>query len=187
ANDFSNSSPTPLPNYTDFPNHMTDVPLIDAKEGYIYKVQNGFGSGNFGWLVWNTVISANANTLADSLTWPGDSGDYTPGPGGIFTGYQEPGDPTDRELNIGDWVAGSTGSINSNGARTVFNGHITNKRQLRLIVWDTTNGQTGVNGWYKVKGFAIFRMLGYSLSQNQGSWILAEFIRWDDSCGQTLP
>ncbi len=185
--DFSNQSPTPLPNYTDFLNHVPDVPLADAKEGYIYKVQNGFGSGNFGWLVWNTLISPSAATLADSLAWPGDSANYTPLPGGKFAGYQEPGDPTDRELNVGDWVAGSTGSINSNGARNVLNGHITADRQLRLIVWDTTNGQTGVNGWYKVAGFAIFRLHGYSLDQSQGSWILAEFIRWDDSCGQTLP
>jgi hypothetical protein len=184
-NDFSNKSPTPLPEYVNFTNHVPDIPLDQAQEGYLYKIKNGSNPGSFGWLVWNDVISADANTLKDSLTWPGDSQDYTPGPGGKFAGYQEPGDPTDRAMNIGDWVKSSTGSINSSGARGVFNEHIDIERQLRVIIWDTHTKVTG-DDLYRISGFAIFRMLGYSLDQSDGSWILAEFIRWDDSCGQEI-
>ena len=183
--DFSGKSPRPLPEYSDFTNHVSDIPLDQAKEGYVYKIKNGSNPGSFGWLVWNDVISADANTLADSLTWPGDSSNYTPGPGGKFNGYQEPGDPTDRAMNIGDWVKSSTGSINSNAARDVFNEHIDLERQLRVIIWDTSTKVTG-DDLYHISGFAVFRMLGYSLDQSDGSWILAEFIKWDDSCGQEI-
>jgi Flp pilus assembly protein TadG len=182
--DFSNHSPEPLPTYQEFTSHVPDIPLDQAKEGYVYKIKNGSDPGNFGWLVWNDVISANANTLEDSLTWPGDSQNYEEGPGGKFTGYQEPGD-YDREMNIGDWVKSSTGSINSSGTRGVFDEHIEFERQLRVIVWDDVTKVTG-DTLYQISGFAIFRMLGYSLDQSDGSWILAEFIRWDDSCGQEI-
>ena len=185
SNDFSNHSPKPLPTYQEFTSHVPDIPLAQAKEGYVYKIKNGSSPGNYGWLVWNDVISADANTLEDSLTWPGDSQNYIVGPGGKFAGYQEPGDPTDRALNIGDWVKSSTGSINSNGTRSVFNEHIAKERQLRVLVWDNTQKVTGDNQ-YRIAGFAIFRMLGYSLDQSQGSWILAEFVRMDDSCGQEI-
>ncbi len=183
--DFSNKSPQPLPEYGNFTNHVPDIPLDQAKEGYVFKIKNGSNPGSFGWLVWNDVTSADANTLADSLTWPGDSANYNVGPGGKFAGYQEPGDPTDRTLNIGDWVKSSTGSINSNAARDVFNEHIDFERQLRIIIWDTSTKVTG-DDLYHISGFAVFRMLGYSLDQSSGSWILAEFIGWDDSCGQEI-
>lgn len=183
--DFSNDSPRPLPQYQNFTNHVPDIPLAQAKEGYVFKIKNGSDPGNFGWLVWNDVISANANTLQDSLTWPGDSSNYIVGPGGKFAGYQEPGDPTDRSMNIGDWVKSSTGSINSSGTRGVFNDHISKGRYLRVIIWGDVKKVTG-DTQYQITGFAIFRMLGYSLDQSDGSWILAEFIRWDDSCGQEI-
>jgi hypothetical protein len=88
-------------------------------------------------------------------------------------------------MNIGDWVKSSTGSINSSGTRGVFDEHIEFERQLRVIVWDDVTKVTG-DTLYQISGFAIFRMLGYSLDQSDGSWILAEFIRWDDSCGQKI-
>lgn len=179
--------------------HTDNVSLLDAEEGDVFKVQNGFGNGNFGWLVWNEGISANANTLEDSLDWPGNSTNYNPcsgsGCGGsavpgsgyndVVQGYIEPGDPTDQELHVGDWVGASTGSINSNGVQTVIEEHVDLDRALRLVVWNNSDAQ-GANGRYQISGFAVFRIIGYSLNQGGGgSWILAEFIRWDDSCGQT--
>ena len=111
AGDFS--YPSNPPNYASFLDHQDDVPLLNATPGDIFRVQNGFGAGNFGWLVWNTGISANANTLANSLTWPGDATDYTdhgdggtgvPGSGFAYNvrGYIEPIDTTDQALQIGD-------------------------------------------------------------------------------------
>jgi hypothetical protein len=201
-NEFFEDSPKPT--YNQFYRNVPDVPLEVAQEGYIYKVQNGAGSGSFGWLVWNNGINASAQTLQNSLTWPGDSRDYTnagncnvnncPTPlyNHMVRGYVNPLDTSDLHMNVGDWVKVSTGSINSNPGRAIINDHITKGRYLRLIVWGydpdsnppSPHG-SGNNQNFRVKGFAIFRLLGHSLPNNGGSWILAEFIRWDTSCGQT--
>lgn len=192
ARDFD--GPSNPKTYQSFIHHQDNVPLSQAKEGMVYRVQQGSGSGNFGWLAWNEGISANSNTLGDSLGWPGNAKDYRdhgdggqvlPGQTHVVRGYVEPGDASDTELQIGDWVAGSTGSINSGPNRAIFEEHVGRGRTLRLMIWSEAAG-TGVNGRYKITGFAIFRLHGYHLSQGggDGSWILAEFIRWDTSCGQ---
>jgi hypothetical protein len=187
--------PDPPPSYESFINHVPDVPITEAKEGYVYKVQNGFGEGNFGWLLWNEGRPSNAGSLAGSIGWPGDSNDYTNhGDNQIYPaadeypwivrGYVEPGDPTDTSLHVGDWVAANTGSVNANAVRDAVAQHVDRERTLRLIVWEEAQ-QQGTNGQYRIYGFAIFRLHGYHLSQGQGgSWILGEFIRWDESCGQ---
>lgn len=192
AGEFENSNP---PTYNSFIYHRPDTPLRDAREGDVYRIWNGFGSGNFGWLLWNTGEPGSATTLNGSATWPGDSTDYTNagtcGGGSCVTplfphrvrGYVNPDDTSDITLHIGDWVPASTGVVNSNAVRATLNGHISLDRTLRLIVWDDSR-QQGSNGAYRISGFAVFRLRGYSL---QGGWILAEFVRWDTSCGQPLP
>jgi hypothetical protein len=174
--------------YNSFIHHQPDVPLLEAREGYVYLIWNGFGSGNFGWLRWNTEVSGSAQDLADSLKWPGNSKDYRqrhPGePNAPFAGFQEVGDPTDSEMNIGDRVATSTGTANSSHVRDALNAHIDRGRHLRLIVWRHEPG--GYNDqvnpkWYRISRFGVFRIHGYSPPQG---WILAEFIRWETSCGQ---
>jgi hypothetical protein len=84
-------------------------------------------------------------------------------------------------LHIGDIVAGSTGAINSSQVQGALEEHMRLDRHIRVIVWSESNGQGGGNARYRISGFAIFRLIGYNLPQ---SWILAEFIRWDTSCGQ---
>ena len=169
-----------------FPANYAEVPLRDAQPGYVYKIQDGSGSGSFGWLQWNE--DPPSNSLPNSIAWPGNSRDYTLGPGDRFAGYQEPGDPNDRSLHIGDRVLTSTGSQNSNAVRDSLIEHMELGRTLRVLVWKDEaggSGGTGQNGWYKITGFMVVRLHGFKLSQSQGdSWILAEFISWDDSCGQ---
>ncbi|MCA9917040.1 MAG: hypothetical protein KC445_03765 [Anaerolineales bacterium] len=187
--------PTTPPSYASFLDHNDDVPLLNASAGDLFRVYSGFGNGNFGWLLWNIGMSGNANTLANSLTWPGDSTDYTPcsGPGcpagagvpgsGFPTnvpGYIEPLDPTDQALHIDDWVAANTGAVVSTAVFDQLNSHIDLERTLRLPIWDTIQNP-GANGQYKNSGFAIFRLVGYNLSQN---WLLLEFVNFDTSCGQ---
>lgn len=186
--------PSTPPTYASFTRHRPDIPLRDAREGDVFFVQQGFGSGNFGWLAWNQGINVSATTLAGSLTWPGDSIDYTNHNDGgqpatplypwVVRGYVNPMDTSDIAMHIGDWVAANTGSVVSNGVRTTLNGHIDKGRQLRLLIWNDA-AQQGSNGRYQIIGFAVFRLHGYSLDQGGGgSWILAEFISWDTSCGQ---
>ncbi len=188
------------PTYNQFINHQPDKPLEEAQPGWVYRIWSGGGSGNFGWLYWNRGITANANTLANSLAWPSNATDYNDyGDGGslreisgwgdtqgtagnyIPRGYIEPGNVTDQALHVGDYVAGDTGTTNSEGVRTALEGHIELDRTLRVIVWDEEPTGTGNNLTYKVDSFAIFRLVGYNLTQG---WILAEFISWDTSCGQ---
>lgn len=183
--------------YYDFPYHVDDRPLLEAKEGYIFYVMDGFGAGNFGWLNWNEYLQASAGTLADAMTWPGNSKDYTtvingnPPPGWPhkFPGFLEYGDPTDNAMHIGDRVQGSTG-ISGGQVDDVLDDHIDGSRILRLIIWryeDDGFGGTGNNGWYRIVRFGLFRLHGYQLnSSGPGPWILVEFIRWDESCGQVI-
>lgn len=192
--------PSNPPPYESFTAHDDEVALQSAQEGDVFKVQNGLGNGNFGWLAWNVNVADSAPALANSLGWPGNSTNYNECTGGAgcppgqgisgsgfdrnVPGYIEPGDPTDQSIHVGDWVAGSTGSINSNFVQNIIEEHVTLDRELRLIVWDNATG-SGSNGQYQISGFAIFRLIGYHLEQSGGgSWILAEFKRWDDSCGQ---
>ncbi|MCA9874407.1 MAG: pilus assembly protein [Ardenticatenaceae bacterium] len=179
--------PYPDPNYYRFVNHVPNQPLEDAQEGYVYKIENGTGPGQFGWLGWNGCAN-DSTALEDSLSWPGNSMDYTPLPGSCpaygspkVAGFVEMGDPTDRSMHIGDWVATSSGTINSSGARKTLEEHIVLGRQLRMIVYGDANNLGGSNAAYKIKRFAIFKIIGHNLPE---SWIMAEFIRWDDSCGQ---
>lgn len=192
-----NFYPQPAPAYVTFYNHRPDKPFSEAHEGDIYLVQNGGGGGGFGWLVWNKYVNASAGTLGGSLTWPGNSKDYVtpangqnpPNPPYPYTvyGYINPLDPFDKDMNIGDWVMSDTGAVNSEGVRNVLRGHIDSGRQLRLLLYNNFTG-SGSNARYQISGFAIFRLLGFQLSANgqNGSFILAEFIRWDDSCGQAV-
>lgn len=186
-------SPNP-PAYSDFYKNVPQVPLRDAKEGYIFKVRNGFGAGNFGWLLWNEGRPGNVGTLVDSLTWPGDSVDYsdhndhsideaTPLYPYIVRGYVEPTNALDVSLQVGDWVAANTGTVNGSAVRNALDSHVQladSGRTLRLLVWDEAEEQ-GSNGRYRISGFIIAKLHGYNLSQK---WILAEFVRWDTSCGQ---
>jgi hypothetical protein len=198
AGDFDFPGTPPV--YESFSNHRDNIPMRDAQEGDVFRVQEGSGNGNFGWLRWNTGLNGNANNLANSLAWPGNSTNYNPcnnpvcngqpvaGSDYPFTvqGYLNPVDPRDNALHIDDEVAGNTGSVNSNAVRDTLTEHVSLDRTLRLVVWDEAGTGTGSNATYRVSGFVIVRLIGYSLSQNNGgSWILAEFIRWDDSCGQT--
>ena len=199
ANPYPDSSdfdyPDTPPDYDDFYRHNPNVSLEQAQEGDLFLIHNGFGSGNFGWLLWNNGRPGSANTLADSLTWPGDSLDYTdhgdhsihPAADAypyVVRGFVEYGDATDTTLHIGDWVPANTGSINANAVRTQLESLVDNERTVRVIIWDESQSQ-GNNGRYRTQGFGVFRLIGYKLSQGQGgSWILAEFLRLDTSCGQ---
>jgi hypothetical protein len=190
TNEFQNPNP---PTYTQFINHVPDSPLLNANPGYVYRLWNGFGSGNFGWLRWNEGQLGNNNNLVSSMTWPGNSRDYAdhngepqgqPVPGSGYNypvwGYIEPGDPTDQQMHLGDWVAVNAGVANSSALRDVLNEHIALGRVLRLPIWNES-ANPGSNGRYHISHFALFRVQGYNL---QFGWLLLEFISWDESCGQ---
>ncbi|KAA3658942.1 MAG: hypothetical protein DWQ04_23630 [Chloroflexi bacterium] len=192
ANEFD--YPTLPPAYSDFAGHTPNIAFDQAKEGDLFYLNNGFGSGNFGWLLWNTGKPDNAATLADSLTWPGDSLDYADHgdtaihPAAVlypyivrgFVGY---GDATDINMNLGDWIAANTGNVNSVSVRDALEALIDTEPILRLIVWD--EGDDSSFSRYRIQRFGLFKIIGFKISQsNGGSWLLLEFMGFDDSCGQ---
>ena len=200
SNDYPNPgdfhSQSPKPTYTEIGvNNIPDIPLEDAHEGYLYKIQNGAGPGSFGWLRWNNGQQASEGTLVDSLTWPGDALNYenvgncntnncpTPIYQWKVRGYVNAVDNMDLELNIDDWVWVNTGAVNSNAVRDQLLQHITKNRNLRVLVWGGQEEGSGQSLRFQIYGFAVFRLKGHNLAGNN-SWILAEFVRWDTVCGQ---
>ncbi len=204
-NQFQYPTGNDIPTLANFPYNVPDVPFTQAKPGYVYKILNGQGSGNFGWLSWNTYINeGNGSTLAEAMAYPGmdsidygdhnDGGQRPPGYSHVVRGFLQVGIPADARLTVGDRVAAGPGSPNSNALRTALNDHINKKRTLRVLVWryengGYNNGGQGNNGWYRITGFALMKIHGYRLNQGGGqgggSWILAEFVSLDESCGQS--
>ncbi len=183
------------PTYGSFVTHVEDIPLSAADEGYVYLLTEGFNAGEFGWLNWNQGRPPTPDVLSQSLTWPGNSLDFSnhgdtqtnaaaSAYPHIVRGYVEPGDATDISLHIGDWVASNQSDVNTAAVQTQLQQTIGLDRTIRLIVWDSTDVAFG---FYRIGGFAVFKMLGYHISSGAGnSWVLLEFIRWDDSCGQVI-
>lgn len=125
---------------------------------------NGPQPGNFGWLTWSGEIGAPL--LVASLTPPGDS--YT---------YVNPFDPTDHVVSVGDWVQGKPGVTNARQIRDALN--LLKTLDIVVPIWDATQGN-GNHVKYHVSGFAIVRLLDYSLpGQNR---ITARFIGYT-TCG----
>lgn len=178
--------PTPSPNYYNYVNHLPDMPLDSAYPGYLYSLQV-----NPGFLAWNTCATS-ASDLTDSMTWPGNSKDYTPRGGTCpatgespVPGYIEVGDPTDKEMNIGDWIALSNGSLSSASLRDTLEDHIDLDRILRLPIYDEQENRDGYAA-VRASRFGLFRLVGYGgLDQGgSGPFIMVEFIKWNDSCSQ---
>ncbi|MBK8986102.1 MAG: pilus assembly protein [Chloroflexi bacterium] len=182
--------PVPKPTYASFTQHRPNIALSDATEGTVFlydmdPLQLVFPK-------WNSGIASGNTTLSNSLVWPGNIANYTnyndpgvpiPGIGHVVRGFVEVGDPTDRAIHIADRVAVNGDISNLNGITTPLQNHITNRRTLRLLVLNNTAEQyIGGVPFYQVDGFAIYRIRGYSLTEN---WLLLEFIRWDRSCGQS--
>ena len=192
------SSGADEPAYADFTGH-TDNTVIgtDATPGDLFLIKEGAGSGGFGWLVWNKYGNSSAPRLSDSLAWPGNSKDYnTTVSGRSDWGPQEEAlygnDPVvgyidskfhdDSTMSVGGWVSGETGVINGANVRGALDPHLDNERVLRVILWSNSEG-SGNDVIYQIESFILVRLIGYDLPGNN-SWILAEYLGTDESCGQ---
>jgi len=207
ASDFE--YPISPPSFASFINNSPGTDLSTASEGSIFKVTRGFdfNSGQFGWLKWNPGINSArdpataATVLSNSLTWPGDSTDYTMHPGDtgtqaaigithIVRGYAKASSGDDQAIHIDDWVIPSVAQFQD--IKPIVQSNIDQKTDMRVILWETSappgtsiyyEPVPGEGGHYLIKEFAIFRIRGYG---NTGGtdWLLIEYIRKDDSCGQ---
>jgi hypothetical protein len=106
---------------------------------------------NFSWLSWTGDQSDR--TLVVSLTIPGDS-----------TNYVNPADPTDHELDVGDWVTAKVPVSNRSSMRAALDSLL--GMDIIVPVFDGVRG-SGNSTAYHVAGFAHIQLVDYSLpSQN---------------------
>lgn len=174
----SPAPPGPAEPNSPFVNHRDNQPLNTAREGDLFVIADNLGQ--LDWLRWTTAIGDSGTALANSLRWPGNSLDYTTVPA---PGYVDPDDSSDTSLHVGDRVL-STDQFNNGPVRAQLNGHVDTGRQLRFIVREAADPP---GGGVRINQFAVFRLHGYHLDSGGGSWLLAEFIRLDNSCGQQQP
>jgi cyclomaltodextrinase / maltogenic alpha-amylase / neopullulanase len=113
----------------------------------LQNITYGGGPGTFGWLNW-TGQGGN-EMLAASLTPPGTSDQYN-----------NPNDPGDRTVSVGDWVRGLPSASNSRGVRDALDNLV--GVEIIVPVWSQSTGN-GNNARYLVSGFARVRILSYQL------------------------
>lgn len=185
------------PDYNQFVRHIRDAFLDDsAQEGTVFLFALDSGTSKFDWLVWNDQIIPDDTVLANSMSWPGDTLDYTnhgdagnahPAYGYVVRGYAEPGNVFDQELHKENIIRATLAQLGSNVGFDVVNlsveENIARGRDLRVILFEPA-GDFGTE--YEVKRFGVFKLHGYGNPSLANEWILAEFIRWDDTCGQTV-
>ncbi len=179
------------PTYGQFLYHQPDVTLTDAPPGTVYRAWLDVDNTHF--LRWNTGIADSAQTLANSLSWPSNTRDYTDhGDAGdpatplfpyVVRGYVNPLDKMDTSLGLMQGIPVVTGNVNASVVRDALNSHIDRSRLLRLPVWDEMES-SGSESRVRTRRFGLFRLHGYNLSLSE-PWLLLEFAGWDDSCGQS--
>jgi len=167
------------------------------------NIRNGAGSGQFAWLRWKGLSSEmcsdessadSSQILGASLAYPGNSTTCDTVDGEeCWRGYLNPYDSNqdhecydpedDYQLNVGDFVWGSTGDIGATSVRNALDEHIERERILRGVVWDEAWYEGGGGSYiqYRVYGFALVKLLDYNTGAKT---ITMEFVRWDNSCGQ---
>ena len=129
--------------------------------------------GNSGWVAWNP----NAATGSQSATYLEEEFQV---PRLSMNDYVDPTDPTDDQLNRGDWVAGLTGVTNSSFIRDTI-GRLS---EIIIPVYDTTAG-TGQSGRYHVIEFARVRIRSFNLPPGgNGGTIMATLVQYpvDEAC-----
>jgi len=177
--------PTNPPTFNSFQQNYvgsSPPPLIGAKEGYLYYFSSSPFIQRLGYAKWNSSIADGNASLAADLAWPGTVGDAT-------RGFFEIGNALDTQLQIGDRIGFNSLSspLLDAGVQAQLQEHIDRKRGLRIIVEEdayiapvrSIDLPPPVN-FYEVQGFANIRIHAYG-----GDFIIAEFINWDTSCGQT--
>jgi hypothetical protein len=135
---------------------LASVPTNTLITGII----NGDQPGNFGWLSWTGDLGEP--TLVGSLIAPGDSSNFI-----------NPDDPTDHEIDVGDWVTGLPGVSNRSSIRSALGNLL--GADIIVPVFDQVR-DTGGSLAYHVVGFAHVQLMDFRLpSQNKISVLFLGF------------
>jgi hypothetical protein len=130
---------------------MCDDMSDDADPGFtygvIYTLKDGANDapGNKGWLDWNGGNS-NAPELADNIANPSNSGVW----------------------EIGDWIPGATGNMNSSAVRAALDTWI--GQHVTIPLYDQVTGN-GSNAQYRICAFAEFIITSYSNNEVYGMFV----------------
>ncbi|OZG70938.1 hypothetical protein BTA51_22790 [Hahella sp. CCB-MM4] len=132
-----------------YPITVSSQLLQGAQPGQNFSyIPLGTGPGNYNWLSWNG--RKDANTVAYSLTPPGNSQNYV-----------NPGNQYDRKLNASDWVQGTPGVKNSASIRRNLDALL--QRNIIIPVWDNYSGK-GAHLNYQIGRFAVVALQDYRLN-----------------------
>ncbi|MFN3372830.1 MAG: pilus assembly protein TadG-related protein [Chloroflexus sp.] len=154
--------------------------------------------GGFGWLRWldgRGASGANANSAQElelALTGTGTLSkgfmEVVPWPA---TNLPRPANYPERpgELNVGDWVYGSSGFTASNDRRAALDAHIANDTRMVLPIYDVAVSQ-GSNAAYRVVRFGLFVLTEYGRERNRPYMdfiFLGDPNRQGTACSATPP
>ncbi|RMD77100.1 MAG: VWA domain-containing protein, partial [Chloroflexi bacterium] len=154
--------------------------------------------GQFGWLRWLDVrgaSGANANSNQELVLALAGTGslskgfmEVTPWPA---TNLPRPASYPERpgELNVGDWVYGSSGYNNSADLRNALDEHVKNRTLMVLPIYDISVGQ-GSNAAFRIVRLGLFVLRGYG--QERGNpyldlIFLGDPNRQGTACSATPP
>ncbi len=112
------------------------------------NIPHGRDPGTFGWLSWDG--NQSANTLAQSLTPPGNSERYV-----------NPHTPADTSLSPGDWVQGRPTTSNALAIREALG--MLKGQSIALPLWEEASGQGG-NLHYRITGVVQVQITDYQLA-----------------------
>ena len=157
--------PAAFPTFNDFDTNFGNRLIIESVEGDLFVLAVG---SDLKWLDWD---GAGGTDTAQSLAWPGNSGEF-------YTGYEGFLDP-DPGLHRRDRVYGGGVTLNNGAIQALIDA----QRPIRIMIGDAPN--VASSGPYIPDEFIVMRLHGYG-SLNGQDWILAETVRVDRSCGQIL-
>lgn len=181
-------------------NQYTEIetgPYRNYTSSRVYVQDNT--AGGFSWLRWmdgTGAMGTNANSnveLAASLT----------GDGNIAAGFEEapwpnvpsPPRPTvypeqPGQLNVGDWIWGSTGFNASQARMEAIDSHIEVGTRMILPIYDTYVGQ-GSNAQFRIVRLGLFVIESYGREPQKGPYFdmifLGDAQRQGTSCVATPP
>jgi hypothetical protein len=144
--------------------------VLAGKKGQeIPDILNGTGEGNYGWLRWPLDPSGgSANALADALSRP------------TSDEFENPEDPEDTHLSVGDWISANTGISNDIKVRDALD-RLISKGWFRVVVFDQHSYDNGgANGMYHAINFAIVELIEYKLPGGENR-ISVRFVDYDST------
>ena len=144
--------------------------VLAGKKGQVINdILNGTGEGNYGWLRWPLDPSGgSAEALADALSRP------------TSDEFENPEDPDDTHLSVGDWISANTGISNDIKVRNALD-RLVSKGWFRVVVFDQHSYDNGgANGMYHAINFAIVELIEYKLPGGANA-ITVRFVDYDST------